>query len=108
METPGFCMFFFLFLAESYAEPVDIFGENGEMAPFSQIGPPQNLTLEINEDGEYILKWEKPEYGYETLRYYILRWWKEPDNILYGEIKTPDYQYRGELKFFLIFTQIFN
>ncbi|XP_063709188.1 protein borderless [Culicoides brevitarsis] len=76
----------------SYSEPVDAF-QNSQMASFSQIGPPQNLTLEINEDGEYILSWERPEYGFETLRYYILRWWKEPENILYGEVKTPDYQY---------------
>lgn len=85
----------FFHLALSYSEPVDLY-ENGQMASFSQIGPPQNLTLEINERGEYILSWERPEYGFETLRYYILKWWKEPENVLYGEIKTPDYAYIGE------------
>lgn len=90
----AFC-YFILILALSYSEPVDLY-ENGQMASFSQIGPPQNLTLEINEHGDYILSWERPEYGFETLRYYILKWWKEPENILYGEIKTPDYAYTGE------------
>uniref|UniRef100_A0A336N3I8 CSON010025 protein n=1 Tax=Culicoides sonorensis TaxID=179676 RepID=A0A336N3I8_CULSO len=79
----------------SYSEPIDNF-DNGEMAPFSQIGPPQNLTLEINEDGDYVLTWERPEYGFEGLRYYILRWWKEPENVLFGEVKTPDYAYTVE------------
>lgn len=69
------------------------------MQPFSQIGPPRNLTLEVTEDGDFRLTWERPEYGLETLRFYILKWWLEPGNAMYGEIKTPDYEYTGKLFF---------
>lgn len=60
---------------------------------FNEVGPPQNLTLHVNEYGEYVLTWERPDYGLDMLRYFILQWWQEPEHILYGTIETPDYSY---------------
>lgn len=43
--------------------------------PFSQIGSPQNITVNSNVDG-YIVKWLNPEDGINNLRLYRVKWWK--------------------------------
>lgn len=63
---------------------------------FSQIGPPLNLTLFISEDDEYILTWEKPDYGVDQLRFYIVEWWQEPGHISYGRVETSNLSYTVE------------
>lgn len=68
---------------ESYHDPV---------IPFSQIGPPRNLTVEYTSEG-FQLIWEPPEYGKEVLRVYIVRWYQEPGHFLHGTAETRDLNY---------------
>lgn len=75
----------------SYQEPMPV--NDQQIMLFSQVGPPRNLSLYINDNGDYVLSWERPEYGLDSLRYYILQWWKEPEHVLYGTVETPDYSY---------------
>lgn len=63
------------------------------IAQFNQVGPPQNLTLTVTDDREYLLTWDPPEYGLDVLRFYILSWWKEPEHILYGEYETSGHSH---------------
>lgn len=78
-------------LAVQYQEPESF--QDSQLAAFSQIGPPQNLTLFISEDNEYIFSWEQPDYGLDQLRFYIFQWWQEPEHILYGKIETSNLTY---------------
>lgn len=84
-------MFLFLISATSYHEPESF--QDTQIAAFSQIGPPLNLSLYITEENEYILSWEQPDYGLDQLRYYILQWWQEPEHVLYGKIETSNLTY---------------
>lgn len=56
------------------------------MLPFSQIGSPQNITVNSTIDG-YIVKWLKPDDGIDNLRLYRVKWWKNHnfDDICTGE-----------------------
>ncbi|XP_055593072.1 protein borderless isoform X2 [Uranotaenia lowii] len=56
---------------------------------FNQIGSPMNLTIE-KKHGNYEARWLPPELGLDQLRFYILRWWIEPQHKLHGSITTPE------------------
>lgn len=82
---------------------------NDPVMPFSQIGPPRNLTLYQNSDG-FAATWDPPEYGLDSLRVYIVRWWLEPDHLLHGSAETRDNFYviknlkEGELYMFQVYS----
>ncbi|XP_053694924.1 LOW QUALITY PROTEIN: protein borderless [Sabethes cyaneus] len=59
---------------------------------FNQIGSPINLTIE-KRNNNYEARWQPPELGLDQLRYYILRWWIEPQHKLHGSVSTPDVTY---------------
>ncbi|EAT33261.1 AAEL014457-PA, partial [Aedes aegypti] len=59
---------------------------------FNQIGSPINLTIE-KRHSNYEARWKPPELGLDQLRYYILRWWVEPQHKLHGSRTTPETSY---------------
>lgn len=59
--------------------------------PFSQIGSPQNVTVNSTIDG-YIVKWLKPDDGINNLRLYRVKWWKDhKDDICTGETSETSF-----------------
>lgn len=45
---------------------------------FAQIGPPRNMTVKQTDAGdEFVVSWDAPEYGLDTLRVYVVRWFRE-------------------------------
>lgn len=67
---------------------------------FAQIGPPRNVTVEQTDAGdEFVVSWYPPEYGLETLRVYVVRWFREPSHLLIGSAETRDTYYKGNYKF---------
>lgn len=63
---------------------------------FAQIGPPRNVSVEQTDSGdEFVVTWYPPEYGIETLRVYVLKWWREPGHFLMGTAETRDTYYKG-------------
>lgn len=66
---------------------------------FAQVGPPRNLTVTQTDVGdEFVASWYPPEYGIETLRVYVLRWFQEPGHFLVGTAETRDTYYKGKAK----------
>lgn len=64
------------------------------MLPFSQIGSPQNITVNSTVDG-YIVKWLNPIDGINNLRLYRVKWWKDNnDEICAGE--TSENSFMGK------------
>ncbi|XP_058817731.1 protein borderless isoform X2 [Topomyia yanbarensis] len=59
---------------------------------FNQIGSPLNLTVE-KRSNNYQARWQPPELGLDQLRYYILRWWLEPQHKLHGSVSIPEVNY---------------
>uniref|UniRef100_U5ETE2 Putative neuronal cell adhesion molecule n=1 Tax=Corethrella appendiculata TaxID=1370023 RepID=U5ETE2_9DIPT len=74
---------------KEYKEPEQL---RDPIIPFSQIGPPRNVTVQRKSDN-YVVEWEKPEYGIDTLRLYLIRWWIEPQHILSGQEETSETYY---------------
>lgn len=63
---------------------------------FSQIGPPQNVTVTQTDAGdEFVVSWDPPEFGLETLRVYVVRWYLEPGHYLQGSAETRETYYVG-------------
>ncbi|CAD7080232.1 unnamed protein product [Hermetia illucens] len=68
------------------------------LLPFGQIGPPRNLIVHRKSNG-YIAAWDPPDYGADSLRVYILRWWLQPLHLLHGSVETREnYYVVGHLK----------
>lgn len=44
---------------------------------------------------EFVVSWYPPEYGIETLRVYVVRWYREPGHHLIGTAETRDTYYKG-------------
>ncbi|XP_053958172.1 protein borderless [Anastrepha ludens] len=59
----------------------------------SSISPPWNLTATNNVQG-WLLHWQHPKRGSESVRLYTVRWWKEPEHFLIGTIETFDNFYQ--------------
>ena len=65
---------------------------------FAQVGPPKNVTVQQTDVGdEFIVSWYPPDYGIETLRVYVVRWFREPGHHLVGTAETRDTYYKGNL-----------
>lgn len=62
---------------------------------FNQIGSPLNLTIE-KRSSHFEAHWQPPELGLDQLRYYILRWWIEPQHKLHGSVTTPEISHTFE------------
>ena len=66
------------------------------MQSFAQIGAPHNLTVTPKEDGDgYVVSWEPPEHGLDTLRVFLIKWYREPGHLLHGTAETRGYYYTG-------------
>lgn len=71
-------------------EPPETFQDT--LLQFNQIGSPLNLTVEkINNN--YEARWLPPELGLDQLRFYILRWWIEPQHKLHGSVTIAENHY---------------
>ncbi|KAH8260381.1 hypothetical protein KR026_010586, partial [Drosophila bipectinata] len=57
------------------------------------LGAPWNITAVSNQQG-WLLHWEHPTQGLESLRLYAVRWWKEPEHFLIGHAETFDNFYQ--------------
>lgn len=57
------------------------------------LGAPWNLSVLSTPQG-WLLHWEHPTVGLETLRHYSVRWWKEPEHFLIGTAETFDNFYQ--------------
>ncbi|XP_030565009.1 protein borderless isoform X1 [Drosophila novamexicana] len=57
------------------------------------LGAPWNLSI-IDTPQGWLLHWEHPTQGLETLRLYTVRWWKEPEHFLIGTAETFDNFYQ--------------
>ncbi|CAH0560339.1 unnamed protein product [Brassicogethes aeneus] len=71
--------------------------EDGDKEPFKTsymppIGFPRNVTVVTKDDG-LLVNWEKPEYGFENLKRYIIRWSQGPDEYIYGSDDTTETHY---------------
>ncbi|XP_040167442.1 protein borderless [Anopheles arabiensis] len=69
--------------------------ENGlqdALLQFSQIGSPRNFYVRKEQDN-FVARWEPPELGLDQLRFYILRWWIEPQHKLHGSAETSETHY---------------
>lgn len=79
------------------------------MQQFAQIGPPRNMTVEAKPTGDgYVVSWYPPDYGLESLRVYLVRWYREPGHFLHGTAETRDNYYTGKLFLSMIYTVIVN
>lgn len=75
---------------------------NEPVMHFAQIGPPRNVTVEQTDAGdEFVVTWYPPEYGLETLRVYVVRWFREPGHLLIGSAETRETYYKGNYYFAL-------
>ena len=62
--------------------------------PFSQIGPPRNVSVNLNTDG-YLVSWDAPEFGQDQFGVYVIRWYLEPEHELRGSRETRKNFYTG-------------
>lgn len=63
---------------------------------FSQVGPPRNVTVQPKPDGDaYVVSWDAPDYGLDTLRVYVVRWYREPGHYFHGSAETRELYYEG-------------
>lgn len=64
---------------------------------FAQIGPPRNVTVQQSDAGdEFVVSWYPPDYGLDTLRVYVVRWFREPGHFLMGSAETRNNYYNGK------------
>lgn len=69
---------------------------NEPVQHFAQVAPPRNVTVQQTDVGdEFVVSWYPPEYGIETLRVYVVRWYREPGHHLIGTAETRDTYYKG-------------
>lgn len=80
------------FSAEDYEEPSEL---PDSILPFSQIGPPRNVSVNHTQDG-FLVTWDAPEYGHDQLGLYKIRWYLEPEHKLHGSIETRNHFYTGK------------
>lgn len=80
------------FLAHDYEEPSEL---PDSILPFSQIGPPRNVSVNLKPDG-FFVSWDAPEYGQDQLGLYVIRWYLEPEHKLHGSVETRNNFYIGE------------
>lgn len=74
---------------------------------FAQVGPPRNVTVEQTDAGdEFIVSWLPPEYGLETLRVYVLKWYREPGHFLTGTAETRENYYKGNYVHLFLFPSL--
>lgn len=60
------------------------------------MGPPRNLTVDRDDDGTYVAKWDPPSFGRQNLRMYILRYYTTYDRKYVGNF--PTYETFSHLK----------
>ena len=58
-----------------------------EKGLYQQIGPPNDIYIQLDEDG-YRVVWKPPKHGREMLKYYRVIWYKEPSDERVGVIET--------------------
>ncbi|XP_015601580.1 protein borderless isoform X2 [Cephus cinctus] len=56
------------------------------------MGHPQNVRVQTTVEG-YLVTWDPPSYGSESVRVYIVRWFRGPAEHLYGRAETTDTYY---------------
>lgn len=54
------------------------------------------VTEKPTGDG-FVVSWDSPEYGLETLRVYLVRWYREPGHFLHGTAETRENYYTGNV-----------
>lgn len=79
------------YTAQYFNQPEQFKGDEPTLDPFAQVGPPHNLTVAEATDG-YLITWDAPVYGTDSLRVYMLRWYLEPEHQILGSVPTV-YQY---------------
>ncbi|ALC38084.1 CG16857, partial [Drosophila busckii] len=67
--------------------------QQGQSNAAGNLGAPWNLSIHNNQQG-WLLVWEHPTQGLETLRLYTVRWWKEPEHFMVGSAETFDNFYQ--------------
>ncbi|KAG4079404.1 hypothetical protein HA402_008096 [Bradysia odoriphaga] len=68
--------------------------ESHQVHQFAQIGPPRNVTVAEKPTGDgFVVSWDPPEYGLESLRVYLIRWYREPGHFLHGTAETREHYY---------------
>ncbi|GLV33104.1 borderless [Carabus blaptoides fortunei] len=72
----------------SFDNPEIIQGEE----TFAPIGPPRNVSVHLTMNG-YLVTWEPPEFGKQSVRVYIVRWTEGPSELLCGTVETKDLFY---------------
>lgn len=85
----------YFFLAKNFLETPSEFRDT--VRQFSQIGPPHNVTVVEKSTGDgYVVGWDAPDYGLETLRVYVVRWYREPGHYFHGSAETRELYYESE------------
>lgn len=79
-----------LLAATEFEQPEN--GLQDALLQFSQIGSPRNFYVRKEQDN-FVARWEPPELGLDQLRFYILRWWIEPQHKLHGSAETSETHY---------------
>ena len=59
---------------------------------FPPVGYPRNISVFPTDHG-FVVTWEPPEYGAENLKFYVVRWFEEPENHLFGSAETKNTSY---------------
>lgn len=72
---------------------------------FAPIGPPRNVSVHLTLDG-YLVTWEPPEFGKESVRVYIVRWSEGPFELLCGTAETKDLFFSGKSISYLNFVML--
>lgn len=88
------------FIAKDFVELPAEFRSDVAVPQFSQVGPPRNVTVQPKPDGDgYVVSWDEPEYGRDSLRVYVVRWYREPGHYFHGSAETRELYYEGECDF---------
>lgn len=53
------------------------------------IGAPESVRVQSTGEG-YLVTWDPPSKGRDSLRNYIIRWFRESTDTIVGKIETAD------------------
>ncbi|XP_044008144.1 protein borderless isoform X2 [Aphidius gifuensis] len=53
------------------------------------LGPPENIRVQVTGEG-YLVTWDPPLKGRDSLKNYVVRWFRETTDSIYGKIETAD------------------
>ncbi|CAG9827925.1 unnamed protein product [Diabrotica balteata] len=72
-----------------WTKDLEIEPETSLKSKYPPVGFPRNVTVHPTDDG-LLVKWLKPEYGLEFLKWYIVRWTKDNDEYFFGSGDTTN------------------